>query len=164
MTQPYFFRIFKDPTTETVKTVIQIASIEADLNNGFCSWWRMTGSNRRPPACKAGALPAELIPPRPSISVAMRRCSSACIERLCGALSRLAWLASRSTGPATTSRCYSTLVCENQAGQGGTSRRIRIGMQARRQRRHAPVIADQWWVWMGSNHRPPPYQDGALTS
>ena len=27
-------------------------------------WWRMTGSNRRPPACKAGALPAELIPRR----------------------------------------------------------------------------------------------------
>ena len=24
-------------------------------------WWRMTGSNRRPPACKADALPAELI-------------------------------------------------------------------------------------------------------
>ena len=21
-----------------------------------------------------------------------------------------------------------------------------------------------WWVWVGSNHRPPPYQDGALTS
>jgi hypothetical protein len=20
-----------------------------------------------------------------------------------------------------------------------------------------------WWVWMDSNHRPPPYQDGALT-
>ena len=28
------------------------------------NWWRMTGSNRRPPACKAGALPAELIPRR----------------------------------------------------------------------------------------------------
>ena len=28
-------------------------------------WWRMTGSNRRPPACKAGALPAELIPQDP---------------------------------------------------------------------------------------------------
>ena len=28
-------------------------------------WWRMTGSNRRPPACKAGALPAELIPQYP---------------------------------------------------------------------------------------------------
>jgi hypothetical protein len=29
-------------------------------NNGH--WWRRTGSNRRPPACKAGALPAELRP------------------------------------------------------------------------------------------------------
>ena len=28
---------------------------------GNLEWWRMTGSNRRPPACKAGALPAELI-------------------------------------------------------------------------------------------------------
>ena len=26
------------------------------------SWWRWTGSNRWPPACKAGALPAELHP------------------------------------------------------------------------------------------------------
>ena len=26
------------------------------------SWWSLTGSNRRPPACKAGALPAELRP------------------------------------------------------------------------------------------------------
>ncbi|SMB25391.1 protein of unknown function [Sterolibacterium denitrificans] len=26
------------------------------------------------------------------------------------------------------------------------------------------VRLDAWWVWMGSNHRPPPYQDGALTS
>ena len=33
------------------------------------AWWSQTGSNRRPPACKAGALPAELwprrSPPRP---------------------------------------------------------------------------------------------------
>jgi hypothetical protein len=27
--------------------------------------WRRSGSNRRPPACKAGALPAELRPPKP---------------------------------------------------------------------------------------------------
>ena len=27
-----------------------------------CEWWRQTGSNRRPPACKAGALPTELCP------------------------------------------------------------------------------------------------------
>jgi hypothetical protein len=25
-------------------------------------WWSQAGSNRRPPACKAGALPAELWP------------------------------------------------------------------------------------------------------
>ena len=36
------------------------ALISTDLRLNF--WWRMTGSNRRPPACKAGALPAELIP------------------------------------------------------------------------------------------------------
>jgi hypothetical protein len=28
----------------------------------FFIWWSQTGSNRRPPACKAGALPAELWP------------------------------------------------------------------------------------------------------
>jgi hypothetical protein len=28
-------------------------------------WWRRSGSNRRPPACKAGALPAELRPQKP---------------------------------------------------------------------------------------------------
>ena len=27
-----------------------------------CRWWSLSGSNRRPPACKAGALPAELRP------------------------------------------------------------------------------------------------------
>ena len=53
------------------------------------SWWRMTGSNRRPPACKAGALPAELIPLRslleemvglvglePTTPALSRRCSN----------------------------------------------------------------------------------------
>ena len=29
---------------------------------GSEGWWSQTGSNRRPPACKAGALPAELWP------------------------------------------------------------------------------------------------------
>src|SRR4051812_4007211 len=35
------------------------------LANGIgleIKWWSRTGSNRRPPACKAGALPAELRP------------------------------------------------------------------------------------------------------
>ena len=25
------------------------------------------------------------------------------------------------------------------------------------------VPPDNWWVWLDSNQRPPPYQDGALT-
>ena len=29
---------------------------------GRAGWWSQTGSNRRPPACKAGALPTELWP------------------------------------------------------------------------------------------------------
>src|SRR5690606_21914984 len=28
----------------------------------ICKWWSQTGSNRRPPECKSGALPAELWP------------------------------------------------------------------------------------------------------
>ena len=28
----------------------------------FITWWSQAGSNRRPPACKAGALPSELWP------------------------------------------------------------------------------------------------------
>ena len=51
-------------------------------------WWSWTGSNRRPPACKAGALPTELQPPglplkvvgldgfEPSTPALSRRCSN----------------------------------------------------------------------------------------
>ena len=37
------------------------------------SWWLMTGSNRRPPACDAGALPAELISRSPCEARNLRR-------------------------------------------------------------------------------------------
>lgn len=35
--------------------------IELHRHSVLKIWWRMTGSNRRPSACKADALPAELI-------------------------------------------------------------------------------------------------------
>src|SRR6185312_4056967 len=45
------------------------ASMPDDFKSFVClyfthrsSWWSQSGSNRRPPACKAGALPAELWP------------------------------------------------------------------------------------------------------
>ena len=34
----------------------------AGLNYGAILWWRISDLNRSPPACKAGALPDELIP------------------------------------------------------------------------------------------------------
>jgi hypothetical protein len=37
-------------------------SIKALHRSGDHRWWSQTGSNRRPPACKAGALPTELWP------------------------------------------------------------------------------------------------------
>ena len=37
------------------------------------SWWRMTDSNRRPPPCKSGALPSELIPLLVKYRVARRK-------------------------------------------------------------------------------------------
>lgn len=81
----YFFQIVKDrqPTCSVALT----GSIANDKGSSGCAhalvigdppsaiaptyalkrqrgrgWWRQTGSNRRPPACKAGALPAELCP------------------------------------------------------------------------------------------------------
>ena len=41
-------------------------SVAVRLPSGQTYWWRRTESNCRPPACKAGALPAEL---RPRIKV-----------------------------------------------------------------------------------------------
>src|SRR5215213_7402129 len=40
-------------------------------------WWAMTDSNRRHPACKAGALPTELIARRQSHIAAVRQIASA---------------------------------------------------------------------------------------
>ena len=64
--------------TKEIKTKIK-------PNSKHKHWWRMTGSNRRPPACKAGALPAELIPQfnlvglvglEPTTPALSRRCSN----------------------------------------------------------------------------------------
>jgi hypothetical protein len=46
--------------------------------------------------------------------------------------------------------------------------RLDLSAQSARLTLHDSLPTDftnrAWWVWMGSNHRPPPYQDGALTS
>ena len=63
-------------------------------------WWRMTGSNRRPPACKAGALPAELIP---LLLTEKRACDSHTAERLVGLVGL------EPTTPALSTQCSNQL-------------------------------------------------------
>ena len=55
------FRIF---TNESLKLAAALTAKILDRNRlrSQTVWWSQTGSNRRPPACKAGALPTELWP------------------------------------------------------------------------------------------------------
>ena len=67
---PDFFRFVKDPVQRTERIPLQTLASRT-MPSAFClspatRWWRMTGSNRRPSACKADALPAELIPHSPA--------------------------------------------------------------------------------------------------
>lgn len=56
---PYFS---KNHRQATVPGDIQILCVRSDRYIKESRWWSLSGSNRRPPACKAGALPAELRP------------------------------------------------------------------------------------------------------
>ncbi len=53
----------RDHDWPRVRTVV-IAQRGATASRDWFEWWSQSGSNRRPPACKAGALPAELWPRR----------------------------------------------------------------------------------------------------
>src|SRR5215208_8328603 len=99
----------------------------------------MTGSNRRPPACKAGALPAELIPHRMSISRALR-CCSLLAYRSTRRRSRLALLASSHSPigmvglgglepptPALSRRCSNQLSYRPEPVAGDQARSIVVG-------------------------------------
>ena len=58
------FTMLIEPATRLNKANCQTYTliIPAMHHGARKSWWSQTGSNRRPPACKAGALPAELWP------------------------------------------------------------------------------------------------------
>ena len=59
----YFFQIVKERKNSDLEKIKPKHTLLRRLRlHSQEEWWRMTGSNRRPPACKAGALPAELIP------------------------------------------------------------------------------------------------------
>ena len=57
------FQIVKERDFEKVKVIDCDAMYDFeffDSGRYGAKWWSYAGSNRRPPACKAGALPAEL--------------------------------------------------------------------------------------------------------
>ena len=49
-------------TTWAMSPCCYLRCVSPTCPSSFRKWWRWTGSNRWPPACKAGALPAELHP------------------------------------------------------------------------------------------------------
>lgn len=66
----YCYLLCKSKRADYYISILFLVKCDVALN-GFCSilpfwfvqyWWRQTGSNRWPPACKAGALPTELCP------------------------------------------------------------------------------------------------------
>ena len=59
----HLFTMSKDPAIDTLRYQdSQTCSLICDVSIIGISWWSRTESNRRHPACKAGALPTELRP------------------------------------------------------------------------------------------------------
>ena len=54
----------------------------------------------------------------------------------------------------------------NGGGERDRTDDILLAKQALSQLSYTPIFRtsrNTWWVWLDSNQRPPPYQDGALT-
>ena len=100
-------------------------------------WWSRTGSNRRHPACKAGALPAELRPLFPGLK--RRRPHP------------WPWL--------TRHQARSSGQAQGQAGRSALRMLSHPGRPTSKTRCH-----QKWWAWEDLNLRPHAYQARALTN
>ena len=116
-------------------------------------WWSQAGSNRRPPACKAGALPAELWPRNLSFF-------------------RLALLVARSPDhilvrkPLRQSEKIPRYRCSFSTQIMRHFRQIKAGrpkFSLLNEGLPTPIWR-KWWVWEDLNFRPHPYQGCALTN
>ena len=58
----HLFTMSIQPAADTLKGIKAAKLALCSATYVRWSWWSLTGSNRRHPACKAGALPAELRP------------------------------------------------------------------------------------------------------
>ena len=112
-------------------------------------WWSQTGSNRRPPACKAGALPTELWPRRrsrnrPHAVIPDEGRARSCLPR-------------RSQGARASRRPRIA-----KAPTQGSWRQDHGDTDATHRR--PQTASTNWWAWDDSNVRPHPYQGCALTT
>ena len=78
-------------------------------------WWSQTGSNRRPPACKAGALPAELWPRK---SVNLITCPQPKLRSLVG-LGRLELPTSRLSSARSNQLSYKPVIRSSRERRTG---------------------------------------------
>ena len=143
-------------------------SILLGISVNLFIWWRLAGSNRWPPACKAGALPAEL---NPHISIFHFRCSKIQAYAL-----RFYSLYPRLTSTCTSGPKWSRFSAEKprrlQQSTGLLLRaafRVHFGFLDPSDYLTVPYpsrILDslKWWAKMDSNHRPHDYQSCALAS
>ena len=139
------------------------------------NWWSQTGSNRRPPACKAGALPAELWPPdlsffRPGpfpfvsgrlhtrLYVPSLRKNEKVLDEKNPASAFLSgyYLAGRKY---PSSRSFQPKPRAIFVNQDEGSRRLACQTSGASTPSHG-----KWWVWEDLNFRPHPYQGCALTN
>ena len=126
-------------TFELPKKFNEVSSFNGTSVNFL--WWRLPGSNRWPPACKAGALPAELTPH----------------------IRFLKWWAKDSLfcGKATAVATVHRTVAKSRLSSpfwyetyGTQSPRSWLLFE----------LYWKWWAKMDSNHRPHDYQSCALAS
>ncbi len=114
------------------------------------AWWSQTGSNRRPHACKARALPTELWP-----LLAIGRSSS----RQLGVASLLLKTLAGFETPAPT---------PNSLGKVRFPQTVRFASRERgaelMRGTQAGGLPARWWAWEDSNLRPHAYQARALTN
>ena len=107
-------------------------------------WWSRTGSNRRPEACKATALPTEL---RPHFMAHAPHGYPRKSSRRPFGLAMLSASTSQSCEICETTR--------RVASANARRARLRVGLPAR---------GIRWWAWEDLNLRPHAYQARALTN
>ena len=120
------------------------AASQSNPRSNHQEWWSRTGSNRRPEACKATALPTELRPH--FLAHAPHGYPRKSSRRPFG-------LAMPSAS--TSQSCEICETTRRVASANARRARLRVGLPAR---------GIRWWAWEDLNLRPHAYQARALTN